>query len=300
MSTTNTDTGDTVNITTTEVKHSMDMEANNQSTGQLTIQMGQDELIPREALITTAVNFLQNSKVRHTTVLQKQQFLRSKGLTPTEIQMACERAGVFTQDSNAQPTVINMGINATQTHAQLALQPPSPTTFGRIKEVLHSMALLGGVAYAIYMFWKKFLQTFLFGAKKKKSVDDALSDIDKKVDSRIGEVKTELTQVKETLAREQRDQTQQFMREFNQFKSDLEAIKGLLLNRKQFASPLVTSIGAPSIPAWQLSSSSPHHIRHHTNSQSDDNEKADDAGSGSGSSETEVVTKNSDSSLEIM
>lgn len=145
---------------------------------------------------------------------------------------------------------------------------------------------------------QKFLQTFLFGSKKRKSVDDALADIDKKVESRIGEVKTELTQVKETLAREQRDQTQQFMREFNQFKSDLEAIKGLLLNRKQFASPLVTSIGPPSIPAWQLSSSSPHHIRHL--SQSDDNEKADDAGSGSGSSETEVVTKNSDSSLEIM
>lgn len=127
-------------------------------------------------------------------------------------------------------------------------------------------------------------------------------EIDNKVDNRLSEVKTELAQVKDVLAREQRDQTQQFMREFSQFKSDLEAIKGLLLNRKQFASPLI-STGPPSIPAWQLSSSSTHahhHGRHHNNSQSDDNEKADDAGSGSGSSETEVVTKNSDSSLEIM
>lgn len=147
--------------------------------------------------------------------------------------------------------------------------------------------------------FQKFLQTFLFGGgKKKKSLDDTLTDIDKKVDTRISEVKTELTQVKESLAREQRDQTQQFMREFNQFKSDLEAIKGLLLNRKQFPSPLVASVGAPSIPAWQLSSSSPHRILR--NSQSDDNENANDTGSGSGSSETEVVTKNSDSSLEIM
>lgn len=114
------------------------------------------------------MNFLQNAKVRHTTLLQKQQFLRSKGLTSTEIQMACERAGVFTQDPNGQPTVINMGINATQTHAQLALQPTRQTTLGRIKEVLHSMALLGGVAYAIYMFWKVgytslFLFTNVFG-----------------------------------------------------------------------------------------------------------------------------------------
>ncbi|XP_075160728.1 peroxisomal biogenesis factor 14 [Haematobia irritans] len=254
---------------------------------------------PREALIATAVNFLTNSKVRHTTLLQKQQFLRSKGLTEKEIQIACERSGVFTQDPNA-PTVINMGINATQTHAQLAIQPTRPTALGRLKEILNSMALLGGVAYAIYSFWKKFLEPFLFGTRKKKSTDEVLSDIDKKVDTRIGEVKTELTQVKESLAREQRDQTQQFMREFNQFKSDLEAIKGLLLNRKQFASPLVTGVGGPSIPAWQLSSSSPHHLRHHKDSQSDDNEKIDDVGSGSGSSETEVVTKNSDSSLEIM
>lgn len=84
--------------------------------------------------------------------MQKQQFLRSKGLTEREIQLACERSGVFSQDPNA-PTVINMGINATQTHAQLALQP-RPTAFGRIKEVLHSIALIGGVAYAIYTFWK--------------------------------------------------------------------------------------------------------------------------------------------------
>ncbi|XP_037827396.1 peroxisomal membrane protein PEX14-like [Lucilia sericata] len=295
MSTSNTDTGDTVNITTTELQQNMDNNVVNE--GQLAIQMSQDEPAPREALITTAVNFLNNAKVRHTTLSQKQQFLRSKGLTSTEIQIACERAGVFSQDPNA-PTVINMGINATQTHAQLALQQPKPTALQRLKEVLHSMALLGGVAYAIFMFWKKFLQTFLFGGKKKKSVDDALNEIDKKVDTRLAEVKTELTQVKESLAREQRDQTQQFMREFNQFKSDLEAIKGLLLNRKQFPSPLTATVGAPSIPAWQLSSSSPRRILR--NSQSDDNEIANDTGSGSGSSETEVVTKNSDSSLEIM
>lgn len=50
----------------------------------------------------------------------------------------------------------------------------------------------------------------------------------------------------------------------------------------------------PSIPAWQLSS-----VQH----DQDGDGKAEDLmeiGSGSGSSETEVVTKNSDSSLEIM
>ncbi|XP_037933776.1 peroxisomal membrane protein PEX14 [Teleopsis dalmanni] len=268
----NTDTGDT--ILETELKTS---ELNSL-------------LPPREALITTAVNFLQNAKVRHTTLKQKQQFLRSKGLTSEEIQLACERAGVFSKDPNA-PTVINMDISS-QTHSQLSLLPQT-TTLGRIKEILNSVALVSGLAYAIYLFWKKYLEPFLFGKKKKKPVEDVLEDIDKKVNTRFDEVNQELTQIKDTLSQQKREHTQHINREFNNFKSDIEAIKGLLLNRKQFASPLTT--GSPLIPAWQLSSA--HRHRH---SQSDDNEKADDAGSGSGSSETEVVTKNSDSSLEIV
>uniref|UniRef100_A0A1B0GCN6 Peroxisomal membrane protein PEX14 n=2 Tax=Glossina morsitans morsitans TaxID=37546 RepID=A0A1B0GCN6_GLOMM len=299
MSSNDTDTGDT------QTTHSRDILKIGTATTPAEKEAGvgtpPKDPSPREALVTTAVNFLHNPKVYNATLLQKQQFLRSKGLTNTEIQMAYERAGIFSQDPDSKaPTVINMDINTTR--AQLALQPQQTTMLDRLKELLHSMALLGGVAYAFYTLWKKFLEPFLFGkSKKKRTADETLSDINMKIDVRISEVRTELNQVKETIAREQRDQTQKFMREFNNFKTDLEAIKGLLLNRKQFAAPLnIATLGTPSIPTWQLSSSSPHHSRHHINSQSDDNEKADDVGSGSGSSETEVVTKNSDSSLEIM
>lgn len=65
------------------------------------------------------------------------------------------------------------------------------------------------------------------------------------------------------------------------------------LNRKQFARPIVT----PSIPAWQLQSQQS--IANATTTHDDDADKHDDNGSG-GSSETEVVTKHSDSSLELM
>uniref|UniRef100_A0A1A9WDI3 Peroxisomal membrane protein PEX14 n=1 Tax=Glossina brevipalpis TaxID=37001 RepID=A0A1A9WDI3_9MUSC len=297
MSNNDTDTGDTQ---TTQLKDVLKIGKGTDTVGS---EVGLspppiNDPTPREALITTAVNFLHNPKVCNATLLQKQQFLKSKGLTNTEIQLAYERAGIFSHDPNSTtPTFINMDINTTR--AQLALQPQQTTMLGRLKELLHSMALLSGVVYAFYTLWRKFLEPFLFGkSKQKKTADETLSDINMKVDVRIAEVRTELNQVKETITREQRDQTQQFMREFSHFKSDLEAIKGLLLNRKQFAAPL--NIGTPSIPTWQLSSSSPHHSRHHVHSQSDDNEKADDVGSGSGSSETEVVTKNSDSSLEIM
>ncbi|KAH8257143.1 hypothetical protein KR038_004635 [Drosophila bunnanda] len=282
MSSNNTDTGDTTIMASATSLH-QDFEA------------GAAEQLPRESLITTAVSFLQNTKVRHTTLIQKQQFLRSKGLTAHEIQLACERAGVFTQDPNnpnASPsTVISIG-------SQLQALQPQPTVLGRIREIIHSAALFSGLVYAVYLFWKKYIAPYLFGKPKKKPVDEALDDIDKKVELRTNDLNKEISAVKELITSQQRDHAQQLNREFSNFRSDLDAIKGLLLNRKQFAGP-VAPITVPSIPAWQLAGSPHHH--HHRHSQSDDNEKGEeDAGSGSGSSETEVVTKNSDSSLEIM
>ncbi|BFF97352.1 peroxisomal membrane protein PEX14 [Drosophila madeirensis] len=276
MSRNNTDTGDTTIMATT-------------STSVQDFGASEELEPPRESLITTAVSFLQNTKVRHTTLIQKQQFLRSKGLTAHEIQLACERAGVFTQDPNNPNTVINIG-------SQVQALQLQPTVFGRIREIVHSTALFSGVIYAVYLFWKKFIAPYLFGKPKRKPVEEVLEDIDKKVETRTEDLNKEISVVKDLITSQQRDHAQQLNREFSNFRSDLDAIKGLLLNRKQFASP-VAPVTVPSIPAWQLASS-PHH--HHLHSPSDDNEKGDDAGSGSGSSETEVVTKNSDSSLEIM
>lgn len=67
---------------------------------------------PREHLITTAIKFLNNPNVLRSAVGQKQAFLRSKGLTEDEIQLACERAGVFSREPIQQnhQTVISMDV----------------------------------------------------------------------------------------------------------------------------------------------------------------------------------------------
>lgn len=106
------------------------------------------------------MTFLQNQSVKRNPLSQKQQFLRSKGLTEEEIQIACERSGVFTTDPNS--TVINMGISAPTASAMAAKyslnQPnsmwPVQTTLQKIKDVLSSTALFAGIAYAIYLFYK--------------------------------------------------------------------------------------------------------------------------------------------------
>lgn len=77
---------------------------------------------------------------------QKQNFLRSKGLTEDEIQIACERAGVFTVDPNS--TVINIG--TTTPH----MMPVKVSFFQKTKEIIGTAAFVAGIAYAIYLFYK--------------------------------------------------------------------------------------------------------------------------------------------------
>lgn len=139
--------------------------------------------------------------------------------------------------------------------------------------------------------------------------------MEQKFERNIADLNTEVVRVRDEF-RNSFNNDHLLQRELMSFKGDLESIKGLLLNRlvwiviicisnkkkshdipsftivrKQFASPIVHP---PSIPAWQLQAH-----RNASVGNGADIDKNDDAGSG-GSSETEVVTKNSDSSLELM
>lgn len=118
--------------------------------------------------ITTAITFLQNSSVKRNPLQQKQQFLRSKGLTEDEIQIACDRAGVFSglkpgspsEAGGQQPhsTVINMGISPANKYGH-GVQPrmvvaAPKSLMQQVRDVLSSTALVAGVAYAVYLFYK--------------------------------------------------------------------------------------------------------------------------------------------------
>jgi len=50
--------------------------------------------------VNTAVKFLQNPRVRPTSLAQKQLFLRTKGLTEPEVELACARAGAPITDDD--------------------------------------------------------------------------------------------------------------------------------------------------------------------------------------------------------
>lgn len=202
--------------------------------------------------------------------------------------MACERAGVFTREPHS---IVDLPASARPLYPIGHFRKPS--RFQQFLELINSVAAVSGIAYCVYLFYRKFIKPWLFGQSssasgKRKTVDECLKDLESNMERRMDELSAELSRVREEVNKSS----------FQHIKSDLDAIKGLLLNKKQFASPIVP----PSIPAWQLAASS--HIADDGNGacagEGSHDRMITNDDTGSGSSETEIVTKNSDSSLEIM
>lgn len=134
----------------------------------------------------------------------------------------------------------------------------------------------------------------MFGGRKKGDKIDDLAKTTKAINGELIRVREEINKQKV-----QQETNQKVLQNTMQaFKLEIETIKGILLNRKQFSSPS-SSVG---IPSWQLSKK-----------KSLKEDKNDDAGSAhstnSSENDTEVIHEeesqkrspaNSDSSLEIM
>ncbi|KAL7293774.1 peroxisomal membrane protein PEX14 [Trichogramma pretiosum] len=223
----------------------------------------------RDILIKTAVKFLRNPRVSKTPLVQRQEFLRKKGLTEKEISVAINEAskslntasslddGQFYQAINAS------GQNITHVH-----------WLYRIKDILNNLIIFAASCYSVHWFYKNVISPLLFG--KKDPPKDPLIDLDKNIQS----VQQSVNQVKNDVQLLTQSQSVESVPQLvRELKQDMVSLKALLLSRKQFPS------APPSIPAWQLEN---------PNQGAEKNtEREDDAGSGSS-------TNNSDSSLEMI
>lgn len=94
------------------------------------------------------------------------EFLKAKGLSKTEIEVAFQRLNTLASRSRevvSDTAVINMDINTAETHTQWALQPSataSPAStggklplFSRIRDLLQSINFFG-VIFAIFTLFK--------------------------------------------------------------------------------------------------------------------------------------------------
>lgn len=136
---------------------------------------------------------------------------------------------------------------------------------------------------------QKYIEPLLFGRKKGDKIDE-LSKTTKAINGELIRVRDEINKQKQT----QEANHKLLQNTLQSFKAEIDTIKGILLNRKQFASP--STVG---IPSWQLSKKK----------NKDKNDDAGSAHSNSSENDTEVIHEeesqkrspaNSDSSLEIM
>ncbi|PSN47008.1 hypothetical protein C0J52_15331 [Blattella germanica] len=227
---------------------------------------------PRENLITTAVKFLQNPTVQKSSLAHRQAFLKRKGLTDEEVQIACERAGAFQSPHNEGQLQTMLQSPAVPVSSYPQYVVPPPTLWTRTRQILNTVAIIGGISYGLYLLYKKYVEPYLFGIERKqKSIEDTLSE----ANDTLKKVHAELERISE----QQRQQSEQTAKQH------------------QFPAATPNTLVPPSIPAWQLSSPQA--------TDGDEGQKGEGdieiCTSGSGSSENEVVINTgSDSSLEMI
>jgi len=185
----------------------------------------------REHLVSTAIKFLLNPHVRPTTLAQKQAFLRKKGLSEFEIESACVQAGLSVDDR-----ISDMPISTANNHQSRT------SLWIKAKDVANMVALISIGSYSLYSLWKSYVAPRIFGTQHDQKYEQLLTSI-----MQLNKSVCDLKQ----LIRESHEQGIQNAKihsrsiDAQELRSELVAIKSLLLSRSQFSSP-------PAIPSWQL------------------------------------------------
>lgn len=192
---------------------------------------------PREDLVNTAAKFLSSPNVQKSPNNMKTAFLKKKGLSDAEIELAFKKSETILQSRT---------VDILQYPSYQPLQPPvhwshSPRWI-TFRDVVNTIMLLAGFAYGIYWLYKKYIWNYLFGRRDKKKItaDDRLAEIE----SNLSSVAFNVDSLKKTI-----DSKVALAREIHEVKSEVASVKKLLLSRKQFPS----AGSAPlSIPSWQI------------------------------------------------
>lgn len=241
-------------------------------------------MVPREPLIATAVKFLQNSRVRQSPLATRRAFLKKKGLTDDEIDLAFQQSGTATDE----PPSLGLATPVAPVQTpHLIPQPYSPGS-SRWRDYGALAIIMAGIAFGFHQLYKKYLLPLILGGREDRKqlerMAASLSELSGSVAQTVTQVQTTLASVQDLL-RQQQQKVQELTHELatakattstnwilesqniNELKSEINSLKGLLLNRRQFP----PSPSAPKIPSWQIpvkspSPSSPAAVNHHSSS----------------------------------
>ncbi|XP_056589789.1 peroxisomal membrane protein PEX14 isoform X2 [Triplophysa dalaica] len=244
-----------------------------------------EDAAPRETLIATAVRFLHNQKVRQSPLATRKAFLKKKGLTDEEVELAIQRVG-----STDEPLAVTVPGPGHIIHPlPLSPVPYSPPGY-RWRHYGALAVIMAGMAFGFHHLYRKYILPLIMGSKEDKKhlqkIESNIADMSGTLTQTVTQLQMTLTSVQELLVQQQK-KIQELSQELansqassttncmlesqsiSELKAEIVSLKGLLLSRRQFpASPSI-----PKIPSWQIplkpgSPSNPPSVNH-TNSSSD-------------------------------
>nr|CAG4648945.1 EOG090X0FQ8 [Polyphemus pediculus] len=208
----------------------------------------------REDLVSTAVKFLQNPRVASRPHSEKEKFLRNKGLSSDEIISAFKASGTSTSVPENQLGHYS-SLKVAQVHEYSSLVPPPVSRWTIGRDLLNFVVLFAGAAYSLRYLYRKFIAPLLFGKKRKeKKIEEIVQEMNTNLTKMVNDLSAAVKNLSDTVATLNSKQSEKA--DIKSLKAEVASLKGLMLSRRQFPAPPSTSVGPPSIPAWQLASSS--------------------------------------------
>merc|ERR1712212_812314 len=212
----------------------------------------------RQDMVSTAVRFLENDRVRASTDEMKRKFLLKKGLNEGEIREAFARVKPAVQQPAPQQAVA-VPLQVGGRHPVNAVSQSSFSS--RVRDLLNLLLLIGGASYGLRYLWKTYIAPWLFGPAKPvpnpqaavvETCQAVLGGV-QQLQQAITSLQTSISSQAEKLERavESRQGRQENTGELGELKAEIQSVKGLLLSSRSF--PQQPPVSAPpSLPAWQL------------------------------------------------
>nr|XP_054768356.1 peroxisomal membrane protein PEX14-like [Lytechinus pictus] len=236
---------------------------------------------PREKMIETAVKFLLNPQVRSSPMVQKKAFLRKKGVSDAEIELAIDRSGTrqdVVPPANETPVAPPpQGQVPVATHPGAVpqqqmvpyMQPPPPSRVTTWRDYAAIAVIVSGVTFGIYQLIMRFVAPWLKRRNEEeermKKLEASIEELNRNVSQAVVAMDKSISAI-QTLMEKQDQQLVSLNAEIvsgkaltnsrrstdtTEIKSEIMSLKGLLLSRHQFPStPQRTTI-----PSWQRGSS---------------------------------------------
>merc|ERR1711971_446064 len=261
----------------------------------------------RQDMVTTAIRFLENDRVRASTEDMKRKFLLKKGLNEGEIREAFARVKpAAVQQVAPQQQAVAVPVQVGGGHPVMAVSQGSFSS--KVRDLLNLLLLIGGASYGLRYLWKTYIAPRLFGPPKPvpnpqaavvETCQAVLGGV-QQLQQAITSLQTSIGSQAEKLERavEYRQGRQENTTgDIGELKAEIQSVKGLLLSSRSF--PQQPPVSAPpSLPAWQLQqndTTAPDLLAAATEGQ-----RSPEASSANGSSATSSANASSASEIEML